>query len=56
VHQQRSPELHFVVDGALRCGNGIYGTWTAFQFDPGDDELLEAVESTTTYVIGLPIF
>jgi hypothetical protein len=56
VHARRSPELQFVVEGALRCGDGIYGTWTAFQFDPGDDEMLEAVEATTTYVIGLPVF
>jgi hypothetical protein len=52
----RSPELHFVLDGALRCGDGVYGKWTAFKFDPGDDETLEAVEATETYVIGLPQF
>ena len=56
VHGLRSPELHFVLDGALRCQNGIHGTWTAFQFDPGDDETLEAIETTTTYIIGLPAF
>jgi mannose-6-phosphate isomerase-like protein (cupin superfamily) len=52
----RAPELHFVLDGALRCHDGVFGTWTAFQFDPGDNETLEAIEATTTYVIGLPIF
>jgi hypothetical protein len=45
-----------VLEGALRCRDGIYGEWTAFEFDPGDDEMLEAVEATTTYVIGLPAF
>lgn len=54
VGERRSPELHFVLDGALRCGDGLFGRWTAFAFDPDDDETLEAVEATTTYVIGLP--
>ncbi len=56
VHDLRSPELHFVLDGALRCGDGVYAKWTAFEFDPADDEVLEAIEATKTYVIGLPIF
>jgi mannose-6-phosphate isomerase-like protein (cupin superfamily) len=56
VSDLRAPELHFVLEGALRCRNGLYGTWTAFEFDPGDDETLEAVEATTTYVIRLPTF
>jgi hypothetical protein len=34
----------------------VYGPWTAFKFDPGDDATLEAVEDTETYVIGLPVF
>lgn len=54
VHDLRSPELHFVLEGALSCSDGVYGKWTAFEFDPGDDETLEAVEATETYVIGLP--
>jgi hypothetical protein len=45
-----------VLTGALRCGDGVYGKWTAFRFDPGDDEMLEAIEATETYVIGLPVF
>jgi hypothetical protein len=56
VRDPRAPELHFVVDGALRCADGVFGRWTALRFDPGDDELLEAIEATTTYVIGLPAF
>jgi hypothetical protein len=56
VRDLRSPELHFVVDGALRCGDGVYGKWTAFRFDPTDDITLEAIEATETYVIGLPVF
>jgi hypothetical protein len=38
------------------CARGVYGPWTAFKFDPGDDATLEAVEDTETYVIGLPVF
>ena len=56
VHDLRSPELHFVLDGTLRCGDGVYGKWTAVQFDPSDDTTLEAIEDTETYVIGLPVF
>ena len=59
VHRSRTfraPELHFVLDGTLRCGDGIYSDWTAFKFEPGDDVTIEAVEATETYVIGLPVF
>ena len=52
----RSPELHFVLGGTLRCGDGVYGRWTAFMFEPGDDRVLEAVEATETYVVSLPVF
>jgi mannose-6-phosphate isomerase-like protein (cupin superfamily) len=52
----RSTQLHFVVDGALRVGDGVYGRWTAFKFEVGEDAGLEALEPTTTYVIGLPVF
>jgi len=55
VHD-RSPELHFVLDGTLRVGDGIHSRWTAFKFDPGEEVVLEALEPTTTYVIGLPVF
>jgi mannose-6-phosphate isomerase-like protein (cupin superfamily) len=54
VRELHATQLHFVLDGALRGRDGISGTWTAFQFDPGDDETLEAIEATTTYVIDLP--
>jgi hypothetical protein len=52
----RSPQLHFVLDGTLRCGDGLHARWTAFKFEPGDDVELEAVEPTETYVISLPVF
>ncbi|MGH9032893.1 MAG: hypothetical protein ACRDY4_10200 [Acidimicrobiia bacterium] len=51
-----SRELHFVVEGAIRVGNGIHGRRTAFMFDPGDDHTIEAMEPTTAYVISLPHF
>ena len=54
VHGQRAPELHFVVEGTVRAEIGLYTSRSAFQFDPGDDQTLEAVEPTTTFVIGLP--
>ena len=56
VHDLRSTELHFVLEGTLRCGDGVYGKWTALKFEPGDDATLEAIEGTDTYVIGLPDF
>ena len=56
VANLRAPELHFVLDGTLRCGDGVYSEWTAFKFEPGDDVTIEAVEATETYVIGLPFF
>ncbi|HZP29212.1 MAG TPA: hypothetical protein VFC99_09695 [Acidimicrobiia bacterium] len=56
VHDRRSPELHFVLEGALRCGGALHKRWTALKFDPFDDLDLEAVEPTETYVISLPVF
>jgi hypothetical protein len=56
VHGLASPELHFVLTGTLRAGDGVYPRWTAFKFEPGDDHCLEAVEATETYVISLPVF
>ena len=56
VANLRAPELHFVLDGTLRCGDGVYSEWTTFKFEPGDDVTIEAVEATETYVIGLPFF
>lgn len=56
VGPRRGSELHFVLDGTLRVGDGVHGRWTAFKFDPDEDAVLEAVEPATTYVIGLPAF
>lgn len=56
VHDLPAPELHFVLHGTLRSGDGVYGEWTAFQFDPGEDTTIEAVEDTETYVIRLPVY
>jgi len=56
VPAPRAPELHFVVEGALRGGDGVFGRWTAIQIDPGDEPVFEAIEATTVYVIGLPVF
>lgn len=52
----RSPELHFVLRGTLRCGDGAHGRWTALKFEPGDETVLEALEDTETYVVSLPVF
>jgi len=56
VRDRRSPQLHFVLEGTLRVGDGVHGRWTAFKFDAGEEATLEALEPTTTYVIGLPVF
>jgi mannose-6-phosphate isomerase-like protein (cupin superfamily) len=49
-----TPELHFVVSGALEVSSGVYPACSAFRFDPGDDATLTALDPTTTFVIGLP--
>ncbi|MGH9049690.1 MAG: hypothetical protein ACRDY4_08180, partial [Acidimicrobiia bacterium] len=50
VAARRSPELHFILDGVLRLGGRVHRRWTAFMFDPSDDQTLEALDPTTTYV------
>jgi mannose-6-phosphate isomerase-like protein (cupin superfamily) len=54
VRALRAPELHFVVEGALRIDGGVYRARSASKFDVGDDQAIEAVEPTVTFVIGLP--
>jgi len=56
IRPRPATELHFVLDGTLRVGDAVHGPWTALELDPGDDVALEAVEPTTTYIIGLPAF
>jgi hypothetical protein len=54
IHGLAAPELHFVLEGELRSSRDICPRWTALMFLPGDDETLDAIESTREYVIRLP--
>jgi hypothetical protein len=54
VRPSGAPELHFVAEGALQVDGGVYGRRSAFRFEPDEEQVLEAIEPTTTFVIGLP--
>jgi len=54
VRSVPAPELHFILEGALKTSEGLCKANSALMFVPGDDETLDAVEPTRAYVIKLP--
>ncbi|MFC5994482.1 hypothetical protein ACFQE5_09695 [Pseudonocardia hispaniensis] len=56
VPERNGVLLHFVMNGAVRCADTTYGSYTAIRIDDREGVTYRATADTELFTIGLPVF